>query len=649
MTTPENRPASLERLLDQYQLWRREYMLSLKLLGEWLQQHGLLAGATQDSLGALRNLLREERVEVALLGPVSGGKAELVAALFQGSTPPLRLPEAGGRPVLCPVEFGWDARLGPSVRLLPVETRSDPKALGHWRATSEAWVRLDLDPTDPAQVLRTLETLAELRPMPLEQARALGFWERSAPPAAARPDAEGRVSVPRWRYARINFPHPLLQRGLVLQHAAREGPPGGDTQLVLELLPRAQAQVLVLDAMQPVGLAELAAWLESGAAEPADSTARLVLLNHIEAVWERLKVKADVEAELARLRGSAATALDVPADKVLAASVRSGLLARGRNDPELLAASGLAAFEQALAQQGVNSRRDELRAQVARVVSMLRVEAGLMLRVRRRDLDEQRGEIEALRGKSAARLRQMLARLQQERAELDAAQPRVQALRVVHQKLLGEALDLVDTQRWKQAIEPLSGGLARAASAPVRGALVKHALAALTDCLQQAATAMTEVRQMLAAGFAQLNADHGFSLQIPPEPGLAEPAARLQALGRRIERFLASESARGAHGRVFAGELVSSVGEVVLPCFEDALATMQGWSSLCLAQLDAQWAARQQQLQQRGKAIEALLADAGKADGLLVPLVEQERQLSQVEQELQALMQRLIDGPALRA
>ena len=543
--TPLKPPeTSLEQQLDQYQLWRREYMLGLKLLGEWLQQHGLLEGVGPDRLARMRTLLREERVELALPDGPSGGKSELIQALLAGATPPLKLPDAE---LACPLEIAWDARLLPGLRLLPVETRLEPRALGDWRAASEPWIRLDLDLGDPAQQARTLDSLTEWRPLPLEQARALGFWSRELPPHAARPDNEGRVRLPRWRHAMLNLAHPLLQRGLALLLVPHQGPEGADAQLVLELLPQVEGQLLELDA-----------------------------------------------------------------------------------------------------RQALDGRRERLRIAVAGCVEALRLEAGLALRVRRRDLDEQRAELEGLRGKSAARLRQLQARLAQERSELEAVLPRLQALRLVHHKLLDEALDLLDTTRWKQAISPLSEGLARAGSAAVRHSLVAHTVAALGECLQQAADGMLEIREMLNAGFAQLNADHGFALQLPAALDLAEPMARLRTLERRHERYLASESARWSFGPVFAGELVLALGQGVMPCFEDADDEMRGWSSLCLAQLDVQWLARQRQLQQRGEAITAMLADGGAIAERLSALDAQASQLARVEQELQALAQRLIDGPALR-
>ena len=44
------------------------------------------------------------------------------------------------------------------------------------------------------------------------QARALGFWDDDHPDDNPPRDDEGKVEVPAWRHALINYPHPLLQR-----------------------------------------------------------------------------------------------------------------------------------------------------------------------------------------------------------------------------------------------------------------------------------------------------------------------------------------------------------------------------------------------------------------------------------------------------
>lgn len=124
------------------------------------------------------------------------------------------MPASAGRTTMCPTELGYDGAIEPCLRLLPIETRLQASA-AEWRLRPGSWVRLALNMDDPEQMARTLEKLSEMRSVPLQEARALGFWS-DADGAGLTPDADGMVQVPAWRHAIVNLPHPLLKQGLVI-------------------------------------------------------------------------------------------------------------------------------------------------------------------------------------------------------------------------------------------------------------------------------------------------------------------------------------------------------------------------------------------------------------------------------------------------
>jgi hypothetical protein len=113
---------------------------------------------------------------------------------------------------MCPTELGHDASVPPCLRLLPIETRLQPQALMEWRLAPERWTRVDLDVNDPAQLAGAMEMVSEVNHVPVEQARALGFWHDEHPQDNPPVDAQGLVEVPRWRHALINMAHPCSSR-----------------------------------------------------------------------------------------------------------------------------------------------------------------------------------------------------------------------------------------------------------------------------------------------------------------------------------------------------------------------------------------------------------------------------------------------------
>jgi hypothetical protein len=132
------------------QAWRSGLTLRLRLLLQWAQKHGLLEPTSAARIADVQRRLEKDTVSIAFIGEMSRGKSELINAVFFGNTGTRLLPVGPGRTTMCPIEIGSDARQPPSLRLLPIETRADPRALADWRADPQAWVQLDF-PADDAE------------------------------------------------------------------------------------------------------------------------------------------------------------------------------------------------------------------------------------------------------------------------------------------------------------------------------------------------------------------------------------------------------------------------------------------------------------------------------------------------------------------
>jgi len=192
---------SFNEQFDQHGAWRREFALRLKLLSEWMKDHELLDSAVEERLRRLEQQMRSDKVMVAFVAEFSRGKSELINAIFFAGYKRRIMPASAGRTTMCPTELGYDAEVPPCLRLLPIETRLQPQALMEWRAVPDKWTRIDLDVNDPGQLAQALEKVAEVRHVPKEEARALGFWHDEVPEDNPMLDADGLVEVPKWRHA----------------------------------------------------------------------------------------------------------------------------------------------------------------------------------------------------------------------------------------------------------------------------------------------------------------------------------------------------------------------------------------------------------------------------------------------------------------
>jgi hypothetical protein len=198
----------------------------------------------------------------------------------------------------------------------------------------------------------------------LAEAEELGFPIDASGDHGIRPDAEGRVEIPRWRHAIIQFPHPLLEQGLVILDTPGLNAIGAEPELTLNLLPNAHAVLFILAADTGVTQSDLAVWREHVNAGRRQR-GRIVALNKIDGLWDGLRSEADIEREIAGQVASVAATLEIDPAQVYPVSAQKGLVAKVNDDPSCsIAAASSAragAVHRAAAHQARHRARQHLR------------------------------------------------------------------------------------------------------------------------------------------------------------------------------------------------------------------------------------------------------------------------------------------------
>jgi hypothetical protein len=202
--------------LDALATWRGELDRAVAQLGRSLLEQDLLDDTDQALLSALRERLGSETLVLAFVAEFSRGKSELINAIFFSDAGQRVLPATPGRTTMCPVELRYDADAPPRLSLLPVETRLRGLSLAELRGRDEPWHHVPLDARDPRTLVQALAAVTRTQHVDRQRAVDLGFWSDERPEDNPPVDARGLVEVPTWRHAVINYPHPLLKRGLVV-------------------------------------------------------------------------------------------------------------------------------------------------------------------------------------------------------------------------------------------------------------------------------------------------------------------------------------------------------------------------------------------------------------------------------------------------
>ena len=641
---------SMERLsqqVDAYVTWKRELMREITRYRSWLAHNRLGSDAMDARLERALKLLRTDHITLAFVGEFSRGKTELINSLFFSEYGQRMLPSHAGRTTMCPTERGYDASVPPSLRLLPIETRLQTQSLAEWRVKTDRWQVIPLDVGNADQIAKALEKVAEVRKVSLDTARALGFWHDDLTDENPVPDSEGMVEVPMWRHALINIPHPLLKQGLVILDTPGLNAVGAEPELTVNLIPQAHAVVFILSADTGVTRSDLSIWREHLAISADSMDARLVVLNKIDTLWDSLNSAEQVHAQMERQCSTSAEMLGVSLDRVVPVSAQKGLVAKITADDVLLETSGLPVLEEALAKGIMGRRQSILRAAVATGVASLRTETSRVINIRRRDLDDQMAELRSLRGKNASVIEAMRHRIEQEQREFDLSTSKIQAVRAVHLKLLRDVFQQLGAKALKVELAELAQTLQQKGLKLGVKKVYLQTFDQLRGTLDKAQASGTEIQAMLGGTFRQLNAEFGFSLQVPSPPQLEHFTHDLNQIEQSHLQYLGMGNALKLAQPEFAERLVRALAMRLRTVYESAANDLELWSKSATAQLDAQLRERRRSFARRIEAVDRIQQAASGLVERIGEIEASESELVQLEQRLQELTSQLVALPGI--
>ena len=502
---------------EAYSDWRRRLSAGISGLHEWLSQQELADAQTDLKVEQLLERLHQDKLVIAFVAEFSRGKSELINAIFFADFGQRLLPSAAGRTTMCPTELLYDATRPPSIRLLPIETRARDGSVAEFKNYADEWVTLELDLSSADRMSQVLSQVSQTKRVPVALARKYGLHEEGVDAFGPLPATEAAVDIPCWRHAVINFPHPLLQQGLVILDTPGLNAIGTEPELTLNLLPNAHAILFILAADAGVSRTDIEVWQNHlVGADPGAKAGRLVVLNKIDGLWDELKTAVEIDAEIARQVKGSAQILAIPPAQVFAVSAQKALLAKVNGDDALLARSRLPQLEQALSKELIPAKRDIVGTATRTEIRALAASVRTILDARSVGIQEQLAELRGLRGKNQDVVEHMMERIRQEKDLFERGMQRYTALRTVftqHTTALYESIGLErlresagDTRRRIEA-SPFTRG--------VRTAMGDF-FAAIRSDIERSAQKTLEIHDMMEAMYARFAKEHGLEPFTPP-------------------------------------------------------------------------------------------------------------------------------------
>jgi hypothetical protein len=431
-------PASFATHLHQYQRWRDELINSISDYQNWVEQQQLADGEQDLRVYELVEGLKSDKITIAVVAEFSRGKSELLNAIFFADHKDRLIPAAAGRTTMCPTELRYDEKDGPSVKLLPIDTRKTSLTISEYKQTPIHWTTFHILKPHSSEELRELfSEVTKTKKVHVREAHELGLYDSNHPDASLSAPSDGLVEVPVWRHAIINYPHPLLKQGLVILDTPGLNALGSEPELTLSMLPNAHAVAFVLAADAGVTKTDLEVWMNH--VNPLRSpkvNGHLVVLNKIDMLWDELHNSDSIMTTLARQLEDSSQKLGIDRRSLFPVSAQKGFAAKKKGDYQLLQRSGLPALEAKLAEDILPSKHEIIRNRVIYEISGRVESSRLLLQSKLSGIDRQLAELKHLGGKNLDTIQKVVSKIREEKNKYDKE---VDGFKLTHKVLSEQA------------------------------------------------------------------------------------------------------------------------------------------------------------------------------------------------------------------
>jgi hypothetical protein len=326
---------------------------------------------------------------------------------------------------------------------------------------------------------------------------------------------DGKMEIPRWRHAIINFPHPLLEQGLVILDTPGLNAIGSEPELTLSLLPNAHAVLFILAADTGVTQSDLVVWREYIDGGLKGRRGRMVVLNKIDGLWDELRSDAEIAAEIVRQVNSCAEILELDRTQIFPVSAQKGLVAKVNQDNALLLKSRLPLLENALSSELIPSKHEIVREDAQVEFGEVYRQVRNVLESRLQGLSEQLTELGDLRGKNKGVVEYMMYKIKAEKEEFESGLQHYHAVRSIFSNLTNKLLkDLsVDSLR-SLTSKRKEKMLAAHFSSQISGAMESF-FVDVGDRLKNAEKGVSEIQEMMSAVYKRLTVEQGLRFSAP--------------------------------------------------------------------------------------------------------------------------------------
>lgn len=606
-----------EAEIARYNGWREELVRSVETYHNWLEQTGQLDVQQSIRFYDLLETLNKGRLLLAFLAEFSRGKSELINAMFFSSFKERLLPSDVGRTTMCPTEIFHDPNEGPYLKLLSVETRYRDESISQLKNMPVEWSKIRLNIDSAKDMRQALMSLADTKRVYALDARMMGLIPMFDD--GTGPKEDEIVEVPAWRYAIINYPHPLLTNGLSILDTPGLNALGLEPELTLSTIPNAHAVLFLLGMDTGVTKSDLEIWeryVKTG------MPAKMAVLNKIDLMWDELKTEPEIQASMERMIQSTSRQLGLPVEKVFAVSAQKALIGRIKNDQAMVARSGVERLERFLADEIIPIRRQILARAVTSEIGGMMVASHRSCAQKLAANTAQMDELQSLSGKGRDVAQKLWEKVTAEKEIYTAALAEYKNHKTEFNKQRSALLDLLNPSkidvmcaRSMQAMED---------SWYTRG--LTRGMKSLIGLMEQEFNVISEVathsQAFMQDSYTTFHARFGFEKSQIPKLDLEMARTKLKLLVFETEQFCNDPvNLYGTEKKWMIRRFWRMLVEEARQIFADARAETERWLNETPLPLETQMRDHKTHLQQRLDSMASLNARTENIDGELRKLM----------------------------
>lgn len=631
-----------------YSEWRKALVDSICDYRSWLNEQELNDAQIEQRIGGLLERLREDKLNVAFVAEFSRGKTELINAVFFADYGQRLLPSSAGRTTMCPTELLYDPSKPSSIQLLPIETRAMDATTTEYKRYPDEWKLVEFDMNSNNSMAEAFKEVSGTKTVTLEEAEKYGLYDPNSEEDALHVNKDGKtIDIPCWRYAIINFPHPLLEQGLVILDTPGLNAIGTEPELTLNMLPNAHAVLFILAADTGVTKSEIDVWRQYISGTRWKQKGRLAVLNKIDGLWDELKNEAEIEKEITKQVKVTADLLGLESKQIFPTSAQKGLLAKVNGDAALLKQSRLPELEKALSDELIPSKKEIVRDNTKNELEDLVNNSNMILESRVTGVVDQLEELRGLRGKNEDVVEHMMNKVKVDKENFEKGLQRFQALRSVFSQQTNKLFTLLGMEALKMKVHNTRESMVAASFTKQIREAMDSFFVELKGRLVQSDAQIDEIKKMMDVMYDKFAKEHGLRKSEPPAFSTLRYQKELAKLERAYkEQFNTTFNMIANEKMTLTSKFFETLASRVIHVYEVANRDVENWLKAVIAPMESQVREHQLQLRRRLESIKRIYKATDTLEDRITELESIEKSIRAQMDDLKVLRQHMTNALA---